>query len=250
MRVNHGDLTALLTCRATRATDFARQTLIAGSRGCGPDASRRSTDAAPVGDLAGSGTASPSGCRGSSTPSRTRSAAMRAFRRARRTVRDLQRDARCRARAGSRRRTPSAPVLSATGSVAARISIGAGAAFAGHQHRDGRSSPATSRAAALLARIAPRARAPAKNAIARAMPCIVVAKFGAEQPSMPKPGLASPVTSSKASQAGLLHRMVGLDIFRPAARCAGSASGTPHACPSNCCATGTASRPRRIMSQR
>ena len=39
------------------------------------------------------------------------------------------------------------------------------------------------------------------HGMARAMPCMVVAKLGAEQPSIPKPGLSICVTSSNASRA-------------------------------------------------
>ena len=72
-----------------------------------------------------------------------------------------------------------------------------------------RPSPATSSGCASIAatsrraaasRAGPRPRGSAIRAIAQASPCTVVAKFGAEQPSMPQPGLSAPHISSKAAR--------------------------------------------------
>ena len=106
-----------------------------------------------------------------------------------RAIDDLQRHAPGPARGRIATKNPSAPVLSATGSRQARISS-----------VQARPSPATSAGWATIAchsllaaawRGRPlRASADAKKAIARAIPCKAdVAKFGAEQPSIPKPGL-------------------------------------------------------------
>ena len=91
--------------------------------------------------------------------------------------------------------TASAPVLIAATPPIARISS-----------VQDRPSPATIsgwlRIASTSRRMAwPRRSVPglANRAIARASPSTVQAQFGAEQPSMPKPGLSSSVTSSKAA---------------------------------------------------
>jgi len=79
--------------------------------------------------------------------------------------------------------TPSAPVFTATFPFIARISS-----------VQARVSPATISGyapiarvscAAAVERVSLRVWADAKNAMARARPCNVLAKFGAEQPSMP-----------------------------------------------------------------
>ena len=48
----------------------------------------------------------------------------------------------------------------------------------------------------------------------------MVAKFGAEQPSMPQPGLAASAHLLEGGADGLLHRVVDLDVLGPAAEVA------------------------------
>ena len=66
----------------------------------------------------------------------------------------------------------------------------------------------------------PRPRGSAMRAIASARPCTVVAKFGAEQPSMPQPGLVGAAHLLEGGAHRPLHRMVDLDVLRPAAEVA------------------------------
>ena len=86
-----------------------------------------------------------------------------------------------------------------------------------------RPSPATSSGCATIAatsrraaasRAGPSPRGSAMRAIARARPRTVVAKFGAEQPSMPQPGLVGAAHLLEGGAHRPLHRMVDLDVLR------------------------------------
>ena len=115
----------------------------------------------------------------------------------------------------------------------------------GPRRRPAADAPPSPRRAA-----APPPRGPARGRAGRPSapspapgPCTVVAKFGAEQPSMPQPGLVGAAHLLEGGAHRPLHRVVDLDVLRRRRRAAGSASGSPRACPSSCCAAGTGASP-------